>query len=244
MHHNKREVVTDLFEAVISNTSSSRPRARARDSTDQELAQIEAEFRKGLLDVFVIEDLGRLVRGVEAVRLLGIAVDNGVRVNVPNDNIDTANASWEADAIKACADHVAHNAHTSRRLKHKLKNRFMKNGGAMARPIAGYVVPEDAETNNDWLKDPLSDPKTNSNANPWIYDGEKMLRETLNCSAVGDMFNASGIATGPYCTRATWNGAMVRRFYGNPLLKGMPSRNTMHSVKFHEIGRRTSVKKF
>ena len=238
--HN-REVVIDLYDGSVEYLVIA-AKGKGERLDRPELVQIEEEFRKGYLDVFVIEDLGRLVRGVEAVRLLGIAVDNGTRVIVPNDNIDTAKESWEADAIKACADHVAHNAHTSQRLKHKLKNRFVKYGGAMAPPIAGYVVPEDAETYNDWLKHPLADLKTNPNADPWIYDGEKKLRETLNCSAVADMFNARGIATGPYCRRDTWNGAMVRRFFGNPLLKGMPSRNTMHSVKFHEIGRRTSVK--
>ena len=82
---------------------------------------------------------------------------------VPNDNIDTANDSWETDAIKACADHVAHQQHTSRRLKHKLRNRFQKFGGAMARPIAGYIVSKEAKTYDDWLKDPA--------ANSWILEG-------------------------------------------------------------------------
>ena len=64
----------------------------------------------------------------------------------------------------------------------------------------------------------------------------------MNCTAVADMFNARGIPTGPYCRCKIWDGAMVRRFYGNTLLKGMPSRNVKHSVKFHEIGRRKSIK--
>lgn len=237
--HNK-EVVTDLYtgptEYLIITT-----KGKGERLDRPELAQIEAEFRKGYLDLFVWEDLGRLVRGVEAVRLLGIAVDHGVRVIVRNDNIDTANDTCEADAIKACADHVAHQPHTSRRLKHKLTNRFLKNGGAMARPIAGYVVPDAAETYDDWLKAPRFDVKSNPEADPWIYDGAKTLRETVNCTAVADMFNARGIAVAPYCPKKIWDGAMVRRFYGNPLLKGMPYRNRKHSIKFHEQGVRKSM---
>jgi hypothetical protein len=34
---------------------------------------------------------------------------------------------------------------------------------------------------------------------------------------------------------------MVRRFYSNPLLKGLPGRGFKHSVKHHESGRRRSV---
>jgi site-specific DNA recombinase len=77
--HNK-EVVTDLYtgptEYLIIAT-----KGKGERLDRPELAQIEAEFRKGYLDLFVWEDLGWLVRGVEAVRLLGIAVDHGVRVN-------------------------------------------------------------------------------------------------------------------------------------------------------------------
>lgn len=42
--------------------------------------------------------------------------------------------------IEACADHVAHQQHTSRLLKHNLRNRFQKFGAAMAQPIAAYTV--------------------------------------------------------------------------------------------------------
>lgn len=60
-----------------------------------ELVQIEEELRSGDLDLLIIEDLGRLVRGAEAVRLLGIGVDHGVRSISPNDCIDTIEDDWE-----------------------------------------------------------------------------------------------------------------------------------------------------
>ena len=137
-----------------------------------ELAQIEAQLRTGKFDLFVIEDLGRLVRGTEAVRLLGIGVDNGCRVKAENDCIDTAEDTWEEDAISACRDHVSHNAHTSKRLKHKLMNRFRKFGGATALPIYGYIVPPGAKTYFDWLK--------NHDATEKIQEGARRLRQHLD----------------------------------------------------------------
>lgn len=237
--HNK-EIVSELYTGPIQYLVIA-TKGKGERLDRPELAEIERVFRRGELDVFVWEDLGRLVRGVEAVRLLGIAVDHGIRVIVPNDNIDTANDTWEADAIKACADHVAHQEHTSRRIKHKKRNRFIKFGGATGVPIAGYIVPEKAKSYDDWSKDPRFDVRSNPDADPWIYDGERLLRESLNCSAVADMFNARGVATGPYCDKQEWDGGMVRRFYSNPLLKGQAQWNKKHTVKNHESGQRRSV---
>jgi site-specific DNA recombinase len=210
--------------------------------TREELEMIEAELRKRKLDILIMEDLGRLVRGTEAVRLLGIGVDHGTRVIAPGDNVDTANDAWEAAAIKASADHVAHNAHTSRRIKTRNMNRFLKFGGCPGRPIAGYIVPDDAKTYGEWIKDPRYDRDSNPEADLWIYDGLKMLKETLNCTAVADMFNARGIPVGPYCRKDQWDGVMVWNFYNNPLLKGFAQRGKMHSAKHFETGHRKSVK--
>lgn len=186
-----------------------------------ELEQIEAELRKGEADLWVTEDLGRVVRGAEAVRLLGIGVDHVTRGISPNDYIDTAEPTWEEDALAACRDHVGHNAHTSKRLKHKLMNRFAKFGGATARPIAGYVVPPAAKTYDDWRRD--------EDAGPVIRDGLRILRETGSGEAVAEFLNAVpykddvGFPPGPYCRKklpdgtrvrtSRWDGKMALRFY-------------------------------
>lgn len=199
-----------------------------------ELLEIEEAYRSGRFDLFVFDDLSRLIRGGEAAKLLGIGVDNGTRTICINDGIDTADGTWEEDALNACSENVAHNERTSKRLKQKLKNRFKKFGGAMARPIFGYIVTEEAKTYDDWRKD--------LEAEPWIVEGKARLKESLNCSAVAAWFNANQVATGPYCDNSVWDGAMIRRFYGNPLLKGMPQRGATHTVKKHEKGRRIAEK--
>jgi DNA invertase Pin-like site-specific DNA recombinase len=199
-----------------------------------ELAQIDETIRTGQLDLLVLEDMGRLVRGVEAARLCGIAVDHGTRVISPNDGIDTADETFEEDVIAACRDHVSHNAHTSKRIKQKKMNRFRKFGGATPCEIYGYSKPEGAKTYADWQKDPTATP---------VYQRLfHFLKQTPNYSAAADMLNALGIPTGPYCDKDAWYGQMVRRVVANPILKGVPGRGFLHTVKHHETGRRKSRK--
>lgn len=200
-----------------------------------ELAEVEEMIRSRELDMLVMEDVGRLVRGTAAVTLWGIAVDHGTRCIAPNDCIDTADETWEEELIASCRDHVGHNAQTSKRVKKKLMNRFKRYGKVMALPIAGYIKPEDATTYDDWRKD--------DSATPFIQEGRGRLKSTLNCSYVAEWFNQNGYPTGPYCRRKTWNGPMVRRYYKNKLLAGHPGRGFRHTVKHHETGRRVSVKK-
>lgn len=143
-----KEVVAELYDGPVDfRVIATKGKGERLDRP--ELAQVEKMLRSRELDLLVAEDVGRIVRGAEASWLCGIAVDHGTRVIAPNDGIDTIEDSWEEDVISACRDHVGHNAHTSKRLKHKLMNRFTKFGGAMAREIYGYIVPEDAKTYDD-----------------------------------------------------------------------------------------------
>ena len=235
-HDHGVEVVTELWEGDIEDVEFRRiaTKGKGEDLTRPELAEIEAELRTGEIDLLILDDIGRLVRGTEANRLIGIGVDFGTRTIAPNDYIDTNDSGWEEDVISACRDHVGHNSHTSKRIKQKCMNRFKKNGQATGLPIAGYIKPDDAESYHDWSVDEAS--------RPIIRKGAKDLRHHLNCSAIADYFESVGFKVGPYCTNEKWDGKMVRRFYGIAILKGMPERGNMHSDKHYETGRRRSVK--
>src|SRR5204863_4210440 len=106
---------------------------------------------------------GGLVRGSEAVRLIGIAVDHGTRVIAPNDCVDTCEEHWEEDVMSACRDHTSNQTHTSKRIKKKLMIRFVRSGAITPRPIAGYFKPAGAKTCADW--------KTDDSATPLIQQG-------------------------------------------------------------------------
>jgi site-specific DNA recombinase len=90
--------------------------------------------------------LGRMVRGVEAVWMCGIAVDNATRVLAPNDGIDTNDETWEHDALEACAAHDGHNAHTSNRRPNSLAAPVPTHGGALATDFSESVIVADAST--------------------------------------------------------------------------------------------------
>ena len=227
------EIVDELYEGpTVYRVIATKGKGERLDRP--ELAEIETIIRTRELDLLVMEDVGRLVRGAEAVRLWGIAVDHGTRCIAPNDCCDTADETWEEDLMTACRDHVGHNAHTSKRIKHKKMNRFKKFGGATPCETFGYIKPDGAKTFADWQRV--------DSATPMIREGLSRLGATLNSSAVADWFNQQGVPVGDYCRRTTWNGPMVRRFYRNPILKGQPGRGFHHTVKHYETGRRVSVK--
>lgn len=228
-----KEEVASLYDGPIDyRTIATKGKGEQLDRP--ELREIEEMIRSRELDVLVMEDVGRLIRGTEAVRLWGIAVDHGTRCIAPNDCLDTSDETWEEDLISACRDHVGHNAHTSKRLKKKLMNRFKKYGGATPLPIAGYIKPDDAKTYDEWLKV--------ESATETIVEGLRLLKATLNSSLVAEYFNRVQFPTGPYCREGRWTGAMVRRFFKNSLLKGQPGRGFRRTVKHNETGRRVSVK--
>jgi len=228
-----KQVVAELDDGPVEyRVVSTKGKGEALDRP--ELADIEAMLRTRELDLLVAEDLGRIVRGTAASWLCGIAFDQGTRVLAPNDCVDTAEDNWEEDVISACRDHVGHNAHTSKRLKHKLMNRFKKSGGATPREVYGYVKPAGAKTYHQWLKDPV--------ASGVYTEWFRKLRETPNCSAVADWLNGLKVQTGKYARNPTWDGAMVRRLTANTLLKGMPGRGFTKTVKNHETGRRVAMK--
>ena len=104
-----KEAVADLYDGPVEYHVIA-TKAKGERLDRPELAQIEGALRTRTYDLFVYDDLSRLVRGGEAARLLGIGVDHGTRSISLDDCIDTADDTWEQDALSACSDHVGHNA--------------------------------------------------------------------------------------------------------------------------------------
>src|SRR5438094_7020485 len=77
-----KEVVAELYDGQVDyRIFATRDKGEALDRP--ELAQFEGELRKGEIDLCVFEDLGRLVRGGEAARLLGVGFDRKTRMIAP-----------------------------------------------------------------------------------------------------------------------------------------------------------------
>lgn len=148
-----KEEVADLYSGPVEYRIIS-TKGKGESLDRPELVEVERMIRTGELDVLEMEDVDRLVRGADAVRIWGLAVDHGTRCIAPNDCIDTIDGSWEEDLISACRDHVGHNAHTSKRLKNTLMNRF-KNNGAATPPQLGGCFARSAALAASWRR-PLS----------------------------------------------------------------------------------------
>lgn len=209
---NARALVAELFDGeynmhIISTT------AKGESLDRPELAEMERAYCSGKYDLAINDDLSRMVRGGEAVRLMGLGVDHGTRTICISDGIDTADDTWEEDALNACSANVAHNQRTSLRIKQKVMNRFSKYGFTAARPIACYEVPPGIKSFDQWEKKPGSE--------IWMAEGAAQFRNTCNFTAVADYFNAQGIPVGSLCRKNTsWTGQMVQELYSNPLLMG------------------------
>jgi site-specific DNA recombinase len=230
---NAREIIRETYQGPVEfRIISTKGKGERLDRP--ELDQIEKAMESGEFDVFVFDDLSRLIRGGEAARLLGVAFDNGTRCICIEDGIDTNDSTWEEDALNACSENVAHNERTSKRIKQKSMNRFKKFGATARRSIYGYIVPDGAKSYNEWRKDP--------DAEHFILEGARILREMLNAEATAEYFRRNNVPVGPYSRKHEWTGRNVLQFFRNPILKGRPQRGRMTTVKHHGTGQRRSVR--
>ncbi len=227
------EEIDDRYKGPVEYTPISTT-AKGERLDRPELVEIERLLRTRRYDVLIVEDIGRLIRGSEAHRLCGIAVDHGTLVLSPNDGIDTNDVDWESAVIGACQDHVSYNEHTSRRIKHKLDTRFKREGLATNRPMFGYVKPPGAKHYADWQKEEA--------ATPILKQMIEVLLEVRTLVGVADWLNARRIPVGPGVLKNTrWNDRLVRAVLTNTLLKGWARRGVTRRKKHHGTGRRIAV---
>jgi hypothetical protein len=199
-----------------------------------ELEQIRAAINSGNYDLIIMEDLGRLLRGLEAVNFCKIAVDQNVRLIAINDGVDTYSDDWEEKAATASIRHTRYVEETSRRIKQRKRARFVREGRALPCEIFGYFKTPGAKTELDLVRD------TGAEA---IYDRIfAMLEDGASYAEVADWLNDKHVPVGPYSRLTRWTGQMVARLVHNPILKGVRERNRHVTRKHHGSGKRKSVK--
>ena len=67
-----KEVVAELYDGRIEWRTIATKGKGERLVDRPELEEIQVALRSGELDLLVMEDMGRLVRGAEAIRLFGV----------------------------------------------------------------------------------------------------------------------------------------------------------------------------
>jgi hypothetical protein len=185
-----------------------------------ELEQIRAAINSGKYDLVIMEDLGRLLRGLEAVNFCKIAVDQNVRLIAINDGVDTLNDDWEEKAATASIRHARYVEETSRRIKQRKRARFVREGRALPCEIFGYLKNPGAKTEMDLVRDTSAE---------WIYDRIfAMLEGGASYAEVADWLNDNHVPVGPFCRLSRWTGQMVARLVHNSTVRWMLTQGVQH----------------
>ena len=185
------------------------------------------ESRK--FDVVLTEDLGRILRRLQAHMFCELCVDNDVRLIALNDNVDTAHDGWEDRSIFSAWHHERSNRDTSGRIKRTHRNRF-QHGGCLALPIAGYRKPPGAKGDDDLEKVP----EFEEIYKEWF---RRLDEDEATFAEIADWLNEQGVPTGEYCRQKQWTGTMVGRVTRNWLLKGIRFRNKRRSRRNNKSGK-------
>jgi len=198
------------------------------------------EFRKlhelvetGRYDLVVAEDLGRIVRRMQAYMFCEFCVDHGTRVIAINDHVDTAQDGWQDSSIMSSWHHERSNRDTSDRIKRTHRNRFLQ-GGVLACTIFGYIKPPGAKTDGELQLDP--------SAKDIYKEWFRMLdQDNATFADVVRFLQTHNIPLPPHSRSRQWDGKMVARHTFNPILKGVRERNRRKS-KRQSSGKYKSIK--
>ncbi|TWU09751.1 recombinase family protein [Allorhodopirellula heiligendammensis] len=194
--------------------------------------EMEDLIDSGWPDLIVVEDLGRICRRLDALRICELCEDFETRLIAINDHVDTFKSDWKTSAMFSTLHHERHNQDTSDRIKRTFRNRFSEGSILVVLPY-GYVRAEGAKTDNDLSKDPDAEKVYNR----WF----EMLDDGASYSEVADWLNDQGVPTGPGCRLNTWSTAMVSRITHNTILKGSRRWNRRVSKRNNRTGKRRSV---
>ena len=202
-----------------------------------------AEFQKlidevatGLYDGVVSEDLGRIVRRLQAHLFCEHCVDHDTRVIAINDNVDTSRSGWQDASIFSAWHHERSNRDTSDRIKRTHRSRFMQ-GGCLPRELFGYTKPLGAKHDGQMSK--------LASAEPIYKEWFRMLDEEKDVSfaEVGRWLRNQGVkfptrVAGEYVDP---DAKSVARYTFNTILKGVRERNRRKSKRVGS-GKYVSVK--
>ena len=107
----------------------------------------------GEYDIVIAEDLGRIVRRMQAYIFCEEAEDTATRVIAINDYIDTKDDGWRQATFFASFKHESFCRETARRIRRTLRNRF-REGGIFQCTIYGYIKPHSGAKDHEVTKDP------------------------------------------------------------------------------------------
>ena len=201
----------------------------------EEYQRLLASIESGQYDLVLTEDLGRIVRRVNAFYVCELCEDHGVRlIAINNHGVDTVQPGWRDAAFFASFFYEKDNRDKSLRIKERLRSRFLA-GGAIRPPIFGYIKPSGAKTDEDIQKDPTA----KAIYREWF---RKLDEDKASYAEIADWLNDEGIPPGPWCRKSKWDCRMVSRTTHDPILKGIRHHNKRRSRRINATGKYKSEK--
>ncbi|MCG6156321.1 recombinase family protein [Rubinisphaera margarita] len=198
-----------------------------------ELREIEDKIELGGVDFIIAEDLGRIMRRVEAILLCERCEDSDTRLIAINDQVDTFREGWRQNAFFASMRHESSNTDTSNRIRRSVRNRF-SNGQLPMRLIPGYEADTNSALDSEVRKVPSAEP---------VYDEWfTRLERGETFARIADWLNEIRFPLGPYRNKTQWTGTLVGQVTRNPLLKGVRVHNVRKMKRINKTGRRKSVR--
>jgi hypothetical protein len=191
-----------------------------------------AEIETGLWDLCIMEDIGRVYRNARwQYAFIQDAVDLGVRVIAPGDQLDTFDENWEVAMGAAALRHSLHIPDTRRRVRRTASYAFQR-GGMVQRIRFGYrkLTKEDAESGKFGPKG-LRIVKLSEDT-PIIHEMRRRLMEAKRPTPVVEWLNEQKITPGPYVKGGIWKVAILRDFMCDAILSGT---RTFQKVKYERI---------
>jgi len=189
-------------------------------------------------DVIIVEDSSRLFRNeVACVELVGLAVDDEIRVIAINDEVDTAEEGWDDRLYEAARHHAITNRHTSKRIK-RAHEALWDMGAAVGLLKPGYRrLPSRPATDRDPEEGPFFD-ELDPQWAPIVRDAYVRIAGGESTWLVARWLTDVGLPKTPNSTKTEWTQCNVIDLIRRPDYRGHQRLRLTVSRKEYRTGKR------
>jgi len=211
---------------------------RSRPGIDQ----VRLGIQNRAWDLIVAEDSSRLFRNPPACcELVGDAVDRGIRVILPGDDIDTENDNWMDDLNDAQSHHSRSNSYTRKRIKRR-HNGLWAQGAAIGMVKPGYLRrPTVPAAEGRVAEGPFFD-EIDPQWSPIIHEAFTRIAQGNPPWLVAEWLTAAGLPKSPNAKRPQWNDRNVVELIRRKVYRGLEEFRRTIAKKVHRTGKSKLVR--
>jgi hypothetical protein len=194
-------------------------------------------IQRGAYDVILAEDSSRLFRNPGAcMDFAAQAVDAGLRILLPNDDIDTEEPDWYADLLEAQKHHCQSNHYTRKRILRKFRA-LWEMGAAVCQLRPGYRrEATKAAACGERAEGPFFDYVDERWVRTMIEAYERIARHESPWS-VADWLTAVGLPLAANAKGTGWTDRSVMAFIRRRDHRGEQTRRNTVARKMYQSGK-------